>query len=128
MRHIYDPPSHPSLAERAFYAYPLHRAVRDRLASLERRIDMELRARLSAGKEVRIFTAPSGFAYDLLRPLARLAAENPELAHRVVLVAADLDPAGDLRPELTAPAERIGLQFTFALGDLTASPLRTECE
>jgi hypothetical protein len=77
---------------------------------------------------VRIFTAPSGFAYDLLHPLARLAAENPELARRAVLVAADLDPAGDLGPELTAAAERIGLRFTFLRGDLTAPALRTECE
>src|SRR5260370_9871180 len=128
MRHIYDQPRHPSLVARAFYGYPLHRAVRDRLAILERRIEMELRARLSTGREVRIFTAPSGFAYDLLRPLARLAAENPELARRVVLVAADLDPAADLGPELTAAAERIGLQLTFIRGGLTASALRTECE
>ena len=128
MRHIYDQPLHPSLAERAFYGYPLHRAVRDRLAILERRIETELRARLSAGSEVRIFTAPSGFAYDLLHPLARLAAESPDLVRRVLLVAADLDPAGDLGPELTAAAERIGLQFSFVRGDLTASALRTECE
>ena len=127
MRHIYDQPLHPSLVDRAFYGYPLHRAVRDRLAILERRIDMELPARLSAGREVRIFTAPSGFAYDLLRPLARLAAENPELARRVVLVAADLDPAGDLGPELTATAERVGIKFRFMRGDLTAAAFRTEC-
>jgi hypothetical protein len=127
MRHIYDQPRHPSLVDRAFYGYPLHRAVRDRLAILERRIEMELRARLSAGIEVRIFTAPSGFAYDLLRPLARLAAEDPELARRVVLVAADLDPAGDLGPELTATAERVGIKFRFMRGDLTAAAFRTEC-
>ena len=32
MRYIYDQPPRPSLADRAFYGYPLHRAVRDRLA------------------------------------------------------------------------------------------------
>src|SRR5260370_34991625 len=89
---------------------------------------MELRARLSAGREVRIFTAPSGFAYDLLPPVARLAAESPDLVRRVVLVAAGLDPAGELGPELTAAAERIRLQLTFVRGDLTASALRTKCE
>src|SRR5438128_2530156 len=61
MRLIYDQPSRPPLVERAFYGYPLHRAVRDRLAILERGIEAELRRRLSAGAEVRIFTAPSGF-------------------------------------------------------------------
>lgn len=127
MRFIYDQPRRPPLVDRAFYGYPLHRAVRDRLAILERQIEMELRRRLADGSEIRIFTAPSGFAYDLLRPLARLAAENPELARRVRLVAADLDPAGDLAPELTSAAERIGLDFKFVRGDLTADALRTEC-
>src|SRR5260370_38814 len=69
MRLIYDQPPHPSLVDRAFYSYPLHRAVRDRLAILERRIEMELRARLSTRREVRIFTAPTGFPYDLPHPL-----------------------------------------------------------
>jgi len=128
MRRIYDQPQRPSLVDRAFYGYPLHRAVRDRLAILERRIEFELRQRLSAGARARIFTAPSGFAYDLLRPLARIAAESPELARRIMLAAADLDPAGDLGPELTAATERIGLEFTFLRGDLTAPAFRTECE
>src|SRR4029077_11156998 len=127
MRFIYDQPAHPSLVDRAFYGYPLHRAVRDRLGILERRIEMERRARLSAGGKVRIFTAPSGFAYDLFRPLARLATENRELVSHAVLVAADLDPAGDLGPELAAAAERIGLEFTFLRGDLTAATFRAEC-
>jgi len=127
MRHIYDQPSSQSFAERAFYGYPLHRAVRDRLAILERRIEDELRGRLARGGEVRIFTAPSGFAYDLLRPLAKLGAENRQLAGRVLLVAADLDPAGDLAPELKAAAERIGLNLEFVRGDLTSDELRAEC-
>src|SRR5260370_5346604 len=127
MRHIYVQPSHQSLAERSFYGYPLHRAVRERLAILERRIEDELRSRLVRGGEVRIFTAPSGFAYDLLRPLAKLAAENRQLAGRVLLVAADLDPSGDLAPELKAAAERIGLNLEFVRGDLTSAELRSEC-
>jgi energy-coupling factor transporter ATP-binding protein EcfA2 len=127
MRYIYDQPPQPPLVDRAFYGYPLHRAVRDRLAILERRIEMELRARLSSGGEVHIFTAPSGFAYDVLRPLSRLAADSPELVRRVVLVAADLDPAGDLGPELTVAAGRIGFQLTFVRGDLTAPAFRAEC-
>jgi hypothetical protein len=46
MRLIYDQPAHPSLLARAFYGYPLHRAVHDRLAILERRAEEELRRRL----------------------------------------------------------------------------------
>ncbi len=127
MRQIYDQPSHPSLIDRAFYGYPLHRAVRDRLAILERRIEEELRRRLESGGEVRIFTAPSGFAYDVLHPLAKLASENRELAGRVLFVAADLDPAGNLGPELASACERIGSMLQFLRGDLTSDALRSEC-
>jgi hypothetical protein len=128
MRFIYDQPSQPPLFDRAFYGYPLHRAVRDRLAILERHIEAELRRRLSAGGEVRIFTAPSGFAYDLRRPLVKLANENRDQMSRILLVAADLDPAGDLAPELAIATERLGLPFRFIRGDLTKDDLRTECE
>jgi energy-coupling factor transporter ATP-binding protein EcfA2 len=128
MRRIYDQPSQPPLLERPFYGYPLHRAVRDRLAILERSIEDELRRRLSGGGEVRIFSAPSGFAYDLRRPLVKLANEDRNQMSRVLLVAADLDPAGDLSPELTVAMERLGLRVEFVRGDLTAVELRTECE
>lgn len=128
MRLIYDqPPSSPPL-DRVFFGYPLHRAVRDRLAILERQIETELRKRLAAGGEVRIFTAPSGFAYDLFRPMKRLAASDPALVSRVMIVAADLDPSGDLGPELTAQAKQIGVRFQFLRGDLTGPALRSEAE
>jgi len=128
MRLIYDQPATPPLLDRAFYGYPLHRAVRDRLGILERRIESELRRRLANGGEVRIFTAPSGFAYDLRHPLVTLTNENRDQLGRVVLVAADLDPAGDLGPELTVAAERIGAEFHFLMGDLTDSAFRARCD
>ena len=128
MRLIYDQPANARFLDRVFYGYPLHRAVRDRLAILDERIEAELRQRLAGGGEVRIFTAPSGFAYDLLRPLKRLAASDPGLAGRVLVVAADLDPAGDLAPELTAAAKAIGVGWQFLRGDLTGSALRSEGE
>ncbi|HSS95223.1 MAG TPA: class I SAM-dependent methyltransferase [Candidatus Dormibacteraeota bacterium] len=128
MRFIYDQPESPSPLDRAFYGYPLHRAVRDRLAILSQHIEAELRRRLATGAEVRIFTAPSGFAYDLRRPLVKLANENREQMRRILLVAADLDPAGDLGPELAVASERIGVRLEFVRGDLTASDFRSECE
>jgi energy-coupling factor transporter ATP-binding protein EcfA2 len=128
MRFIYDQPEHPSPFARAFYGYPLHRAVHDRLAILELLIETELRRLLATGQEVRIFTAPSGFAYDLRRPLVKLANENRDQMARIMLVAADLDPAGDLAPELTVAMERIGVRLEFVHGDLTTTAFRTECE
>ena len=128
MRLIYDQPARPSFLDRVFYGYPLHRAVRDRLGILERGIEQELRKRLAEGGKVTIFTAPSGFAYDLMRPLKRLVASDPELAGRVLMVAADLDPSGRLAPELTAKAKEIGVRLEFLRGDLTGSALRSEGE
>jgi energy-coupling factor transporter ATP-binding protein EcfA2 len=128
MRLIYDQPPGPPLMDRVFFGYPLHRAVRDRLAILDRTVEAELRKRLAGGGQVRIFTAPSGFAYDLFRPLKRLAASDPALMGGVLLVAADLDPSGDLGPELTAAAKQIGVPFEFLRGDLTGSALRSEGE
>lgn len=61
------------------------------------------------------------------RPLVRLTNENREQMARVMLVAADLDPAGNLGPELTVAAERIGVEFHFLKGDLTDSAFRAEC-
>lgn len=128
MRLIYDQPARPSFLDRVFYGYPLHRAVRDRLGILERGIEEELRKRLADGRKVTIFTAPSGFAYDLMRPLKRLVASDPELAGRVLMVAADLDPSGRLAPELSAKAKEIGVRLEFLRGDLTGSALRSEGE
>lgn len=104
---------------RAFFGYPLHRAVRDRLGILERRIEAELLARLALGREVTVFTAPSGFAYDLLRPLARIAARDSGAARRVRVVASDLDPRGRLGPALAEAARAAGVRLEFIRGDLT---------
>jgi hypothetical protein len=128
MRLIYDQPAHPSLLDRVFYGYPLHRAVRDRLGILERRIEQELRKRLADGGRVTIFTAPSGFAYDLMHPLKKLVDLDPSLASRVMLVAADLDPSGQLAPELIARAKEIGIRLEFLRGDLTGPELRSQGE
>jgi hypothetical protein len=127
MRLIYDQPAHSGLLARAFYGYPLHRAVRDRLAILERRVEDELRRRLVGDARLAVFTAPSGFAYDVLRPLRKLSREMPEAVRRITLVAADLDPAGDLKPELTAAADEVGCRFVFLKGDLTSDDFRAEC-
>lgn len=128
MRLIYERPSSPSLLSRPFYGYPLHRAVYDRLAILERHIEVELRKRLTAAGEVRVFTGPSGFAYDLMRPLQRIMAEDPNGLRRLTLVAADLDPTNELRPELESAAAALGINFEFLRGDMTGSELRESAE
>jgi hypothetical protein len=125
MRAIYDRDEkrHGPL-DRVFLEYPLHRAVYDRLQILTRRIEAELEARLRTGREVRVFTAPSGFAYDVFRPLEAIAARRPGLMDQVKLVATDLDPHGVMAGELTGRAEKLGVRFEFLRGDMTDEAMR----
>jgi hypothetical protein len=129
MRAIYDrDEKRYGLLDHVFLEYPLHRAVYDRLQILTRRIAAELEARLRAGREVRIFTAPSGFAYDLFRPLEAIVPRLPELMGQVEVVATDLDPHGALAGELTEWAEKLGVRFTFLRGDMTGGEMRRRFE
>jgi thymidylate kinase len=114
------------LLDRIFLGYPLHRAVYDRLHILTRRIEADLEKRLQGGRDVNIFTAPSGFAYDLFQPLNAIASRMPEAMRRVRLVAADLDPHGYLESELITRAEHLGLRFQFMRGDITDDAMRTK--
>jgi hypothetical protein len=110
--------------DRVFLEYPLHRAVYDRLQILAEKVEGELGRRLRTGREVRLFTAPSGFAYDVFRPLEAIAARLPELMGRVELVAADLDPHGNLAGELAERAGKLGVRFEFLRADMTDETMR----
>lgn len=129
MRAIYDHgDKRYGLLDRIFLDYPLHRAVYDRLQILTKKIEDDLDERLQAGRDVAIFTAPSGFAYDLFRPLEAIATRTPEAIKRVRLIAADLDPNGYLARELATRAEDLGIRFEFLRGDITNDDMRQRFE
>jgi len=129
MRAIYDQDEKRySFLDRIFLEYPLHRAVYDRLHILTRRIEVDLEKRLQEGRDVNIFTAPSGFAYDLFQPLNAIAGRMPGAMKRVRLLAADLDPHGYLENELIIRAEHLGIRFQFLRGDITDDAMRAEFE
>lgn len=129
MRAIYDRDENEyGFLDRVFLEYSLHRAVYDRLQILVRKIRLELERRLATGAELRIFTAPSGFAYDLFRPLEDIARRDPDLMKRVHLTAADLDPHNILNEELSARAARLGIHFTFHRGDITDQAMLSRLE
>jgi SAM-dependent methyltransferase len=110
--------------DRVFLEYALHRAVYHRLQILDGVIEAELRRRLATlarGENLRILTAPSGYAFDLLRPLARL---SPEQRGRIHVMASDLDPEGGIEPELRRAFETLEVGFDFARGDLTSHTVR----
>jgi SAM-dependent methyltransferase len=105
--------------DRIFLEYSLHRAVYDRLQILVRKIKPLMEACLADGGELRIFTAPSGFAYDVFRPLEEIARRAPESMKRVHLTAVDLDPHEILHDALSVRAKELGIHFTFYRGNLT---------
>ena len=115
MRAIYEQDAGSAgLFQGAFFGYPLHLAVYDRLQILSRRLEPVFEARLQSRGRLRLFTAPSGFAYDIFRPLEAIASRDPASMARVELVAADLDPHGVLAAELT-------VVFTCGSGSLGVS-------
>ena len=129
MRAIYDRDEKKyGVLDRIFLEYSLHRAVYDRLQILVKVIEPELDARLARGEEVCIFTAPSGFAYDLFRPLEEIALRDPESMKRVHITAADLDPHGVLQEELSVRAKKLGIRFTFHRGDITDQSMLSRFE
>ena len=129
MRAIYDQDErHYCLLDRVFLGYPLHQAVYDRLHILTRRIEADLEKRLQEGRDVNIFTAPSGFAYDLFQPLNAIAGRMPKAMRRVRLVATDLDPHGYLEKELITRAEHLGIRYQFLRGDITDDGMRAKFE
>jgi Thymidylate kinase len=129
MRVIYDRDDKKyGLLDGVFLEYSLHRAVYDRLQILVNKLGPELEARLANDGHVRVFTAPSGFAYDLFRPLEDIARRDPTAMRRVHVIAVDLDPHSILAEELTHRASRLGVDFTFQQGDLTDPRMRSRFE
>ena len=125
MRSIYDhDPRTSGLMERVFQNYPLHRAVYDRLQILTKQVEKIIRRKLSEYGEVTIFTAPSGFSYDIFKPLENIAVTSPHLMGRIKLFASDIDPTGAIEPELIDRAKRLGISFNFIRGDITSNTVR----
>jgi hypothetical protein len=108
--------------DRLFVAHPLHEAVRERFGLLRTTIEARLAELLDRRPGVvRVVTAPSGHADDLVSALAAL---SPARRRRIEVVAIDLDPQGDVEAALTARAEALGLCLTFVRGDLTSAEIR----
>jgi hypothetical protein len=129
MRAIYDQDEREAgFPDRIFLEYSLHRAVYDRLQILVSKIQPEMEARLADGGELRIFTAPSGFAYDVFRPLENIARRDPDSMKRVHLTAVDLDPHEILDDALSGRAKQLGIHFTFHRGNLADRSLLDRLE
>jgi len=84
-----------------------------------RPIEQELIDRLETQSRVRIFTAPSGFCYDLFRPLESIARSVPRLMAKVELVAADLDSARRPRRGAVLSRAQACIAFRFIVGDIS---------
>ena len=119
MQDIYDQDIHaPSLIDRPFTGYPLHRAVYDRLHLLVPRITSELIRREGP---IRVFTGPSGLAEDVFRSIEAAARWRPEGLQGIEVTALDLDPDGRIGKHIRARSLRAGLKIRFIRGDLAST-------
>jgi len=119
------------LFDRIFLDYPLHRDVYHRLSILACLVEEELGHRLDQlppGGTLKVLTAPSGYAFDLLRPLQRVAAMALQQLARAHILASDLDPDGHIEMELTRSARGLGVDLEFVRGDLTSEETRERLE
>jgi len=115
------------LLDRLFLDYSLHRAVYHRLSILTRVVEHEFRHRLeqmSPGMPVKVLTVPSGYAFDLLQPLERIARVTRAEMQRIHILASDLDPSGCIERELTRSARALGVDLRFLRGDLASDEMR----
>ena len=143
MNAIYRPSSNPGWPERVFLGYPLHAAVRGRLPRVQESFEQCLETAIagrSSHEPIRILSAPSGTAEDILGVLERHfenAREHPHTGQNsesetpthtptrnVEIVFADLDPSGELEKQIRARADAIGTTIRFLRGDLTQDNLR----
>jgi SAM-dependent methyltransferase len=132
MQAIYLRDSHKyGLLDRLFLDYPLHRAVYHRLRTLTRVVEHEFRHRLGQllpGDTIKVLTAPSGYAFDLLQPLECIARTTQVDLQSVHVWASDLDPHGCIERKLARSCRRLGVTMDFMRGDLTSDEMRDRFE
>jgi hypothetical protein len=117
------------LLDRIFLNHPLHKAVYHRLQVLKCVIAQEFGCRLGQlppEKRIKVMTAPSGYAFDLLQPLKQIVGSNRVKARSIHLLASDLDPDGRLERGLTRTARLMDLGFRFTRGDLTSAEIKDQ--
>lgn len=117
------------LLDRIFLNHPLHRAVYHRLQVLKQWVEKEFCCRLEKlphGKTIKVITAPSGYAFDLLYPLKQIAKSHRENIKPIQILASDIDPDGCIERELTQVAQETGLNLEFVQGDLTSAEMREQ--
>lgn len=126
MQDIYDQDvKPPSILDRPYVGYPLHRAVYDRLHLLVPRISTEL---INREGPIRIFTAPSGMAEDVFLSVERAAASRPGGTEGIEVTALDLNPNGDVGAHLRNRSVELGVDLNFVRGDMTAPSIKNKTE
>ena len=113
-------------ADRRVLDYPVHVSLRQRLELVTSELTEAVSTRLEdAGATVRVLSAPSGLARDLVQTSARLRERDPGALARVDLHCLDIDAAGDVIPEARRRLTAAHVDATFHREDLfSAGELR----
>ena len=117
-------------ADRRVLDYPVHISLRQRLGLVTQELTDTISTRLDEGVEpVRVLSAPSGLARDLIQTASHLRRRDPQAAERIEIHCLDIDAAGDVIPEARRRLALAGVGATFHREDLFESvELRTLAE
>lgn len=106
------------LVDRYVLAFPLHEALRQRLALVVEALVDEVGGRAQRAGTVRVLSAPCGLARDLTTAAVRLRDENG--VENLELVGVDIDETGDVLAEAGRRATKAGVVIDLLREDLFA--------
>jgi SAM-dependent methyltransferase len=106
------------LVDRYVLSFPLHEALRQRLALVVEALVDEVRSRAEGVPTVRVLSAPCGLARDVTTAAVKLRDENQ--IKNLELVGVDIDETGDVLTEAGRRASEAGVEIDLLREDLFA--------
>jgi len=103
--------------DRYVLSFPLHEALRQRLALVVEALGDEIKARATADRAVRVLSAPCGLARDVITTATRLRDDG---VTNLELVGVDIDETGDVLTEAAGRAAKAGVDIELLREDLFA--------
>lgn len=106
------------LIDRFVLSFPLHEALRQRLALVVDALVGEISYRANRDRPVRVLSAPCGLARDVITAAGRTKADNEEF--QLELTGVDIDETGDVLKEAARRAHAAGVDIELLREDLFA--------
>lgn len=106
------------MVDRYVLSFPLHEALRQRLALVVDALGDEIKVRATGDRPVRVLSAPCGLARDVITAATRLRDDG---VSNLELVGVDIDETGDVLTEAGRRAAEAGVDIELLREDLFAA-------